>query len=92
MPALLLLEIFFLMLILFIANMSSGITYGVIHKNKVGCLVGFVILNTACIALLIYYGIILTFVIFYTGKGKLKVTNSYFVIQIINHILSRTIY
>ena len=69
MPALLLLEIFFWMLILFIANMSSGITYGVIHKNKVGCLVGFAILNTACIALLIYYGIILTFVIFYTGQG-----------------------
>ncbi len=69
MSAILLLEIFFWMLILFTANMSSGITYGVIHKNKVGCLVGFAILNTACIALLIYYGIILTFIIFYTGQG-----------------------
>ncbi|MGL4737419.1 MAG: hypothetical protein ACRCW2_08210 [Cellulosilyticaceae bacterium] len=67
MPAILLLELFFFMLILFIANMSSGITYGVIHKNKIGYLVGFAILNTLCIASLIYYGIILAFVIFYTG-------------------------
>lgn len=67
MPPILLLEIFFCMLILFIANMSSGITYGIIHKNKIGDLVGFIILNTSCIALLIYYGIIFAFVIFYTG-------------------------
>ena len=57
-PAILLLEIFFCMLILFIANMSSGITHGVIHKNKAGYLVGFALLNVSCIALLIYYVII----------------------------------
>lgn len=66
MPAILLLELFFCMLILFIANMSSGITHGVIHKRKLGYLIGFTILNTLCIASLIYYGIILVFVIFYT--------------------------
>lgn len=67
MPDILLLELFFCMIIFFIANMSSDITYGVIHKNKIGYLVGFAILNTLCIVSLIYYGIILAFVIFYTG-------------------------
>lgn len=63
-PGILLLEIFFCMLILFITNMSSGITYGVIHKKKICYLVGFALLNVFCSALLIFYGIILTFLIF----------------------------
>lgn len=65
-PSVLLLEIFFCMLIFFIANTSSGITYGMIHKNKFGYLLGFAILNISCIALLIYYGLIFAFVIFYS--------------------------
>lgn len=57
-PSIVLLEIFLCVLILFIANLSSGITYGVLRKNKVRSLVGFVLLNVSCIALLIYYVII----------------------------------
>lgn len=65
MPAILLLELFFCILILFVANMSSGITYAVVHKNKIRYLIGFTILNTLCIASLAYYGIILAFVVLY---------------------------
>lgn len=63
-PPILLLEIFFCMLLLFIANTSSGITCGIIQKGKRGYLVGFALLNAACIALLIYYIAIMSIIIF----------------------------
>lgn len=53
-PGILLLEVFFCMLILFIANLSSGITYAVICKNKMKYLAGFTLVNVFCIVFLIY--------------------------------------
>ena len=63
-PGVLLLEIFFCMILLFTANMSSGITYGLIHKIKIISLIGFTILNVCCIFILIYYSILLIFILF----------------------------
>ena len=55
MPPFLVLEIAFLNLILFIANVASGITFGILQKNKLLYIGIFATFNIVCIVSLIYF-------------------------------------